>query len=357
VQILYQAKPFRFCTYTLHKNRSLTDSLESYQNGVEKEVLIQRWNGRLPTIAVVWHLLRVLTAKEIIELRKNVFCYLKKHGIVATVSIELTKGANGKPNNKVHFHFFVDDQRSKDDIRELFNMACEHQGLVRGEDFRIDCYSRAYDDWCFHYYAKYGKKYVDDIILFKKGTGIRKFYEIGKWFKKDRGKGKIWEEIKAFMREKGKGDPDTDDDDVYRFDEEVPIVHGSYSDLDRVALREEYGIDLDKYADESVSTMGFCISGIGLFHKFTGGQWGCFANGEEIEPMDVRMMVNLIAALPILTELPEEHEQTLDEVDVERIQSDWIQCPPFYYHQPKIKDIRDRRYDWQRFAHSIAILE
>jgi len=43
-------------------------------------------------------------------------------------------------------------------------------------------------------------------VLFSKGTGLQKFYQIGKWFKE--GKGKIWKEIRAYMREKNGGDSD-----------------------------------------------------------------------------------------------------------------------------------------------------
>ena len=211
MQQLFQEETHRDCTYTLHKNRSFTDSRESYQNGVSKEVSILRRNGRVPTKEVVWHLLKVLPAEDINALRLKVFRYLKDHGLEAVASVELTRGANGQPNGCVHFHVLLDDTRSEADIRALFNKACERDGFVQSQDFRID-YRKLYDGKSyFYYYAKCGKKHFDKVILFqpkllKSGKTLQKFYQIGKWFHKS--KELLWEEIKSFMASKYGTDPD-----------------------------------------------------------------------------------------------------------------------------------------------------
>jgi hypothetical protein len=81
-------------------------------------------------------------------------------------------------------------------VRELFNMACEYCNLVRGIDFKIDC-RELHDGYkYFRYFTKYG---YNDVILFRKGTGLQKFYQIGRWYSK--GKGKLWQEIVRETRE------------------------------------------------------------------------------------------------------------------------------------------------------------
>ena len=204
---LYQDNPFQRCTYTRHKNRSFTDCIESNQHGAVKEMLILRWNGRIPTIEIVLHCLRVFSAKKIKALRTKIFRYLKEHGIEAVVSIELTRGKDGKPNNTIHFHIITDDQRSEQELRDLCNTACIRGGL-NSEDFRIDYRLLWNGDLYFKYFTKCG--YSDRVILFQKGTGIAKFYQIGKWFNKS--KKLIWENIKTYMREKYGTDPDTTDE-------------------------------------------------------------------------------------------------------------------------------------------------
>jgi len=152
-------------------------------------------------MAVVWHLTKEFTAMEIRDLRKGVFDYLREYEIVAVASIELTCGKNGRPNNTVHFHFLTDDKRSIKEIRKLFNTACERQGLVRRSDFWISCQTLHDADKYFDYFTK---RNCDDVILFSKGTGLQKFYQVGKWFKE--GKGKIWAKIKAYWRGRNSND-------------------------------------------------------------------------------------------------------------------------------------------------------
>jgi hypothetical protein len=144
IEQLYQDNPRTNSTFTRYTNRSLTDSLESFQNRAWKELVLLRQNNRVALVDIIWHLYLELSVKDIIKLRTKVFRYLEVHGIEAVVCIELTRGKDGRPNNTAHFHFLIDDPRSEHKIRELFNTAYERNGLVRGIDFRID-YQHLYD--------------------------------------------------------------------------------------------------------------------------------------------------------------------------------------------------------------------
>ena len=233
---LFQSRPRVESTYNgngEHKNRSFTDSLESYQYGADKERKILQRYGREPTKAIVLHFLREHAAEGINIIRKHIFQYLRKKGIEAVASIELTreKPRIGKPNNLVHFHILTDDPRSEDELRALFNTACEPYSFAGHKDFRVD-YEEINDGyWYFEYFTKYDRNFkgkadvevhiealkkakgtkknkdLDEavekakdwdwttVVLFGKHVCLQKFYQIGKWFKKGRGKGQIWKEI------------------------------------------------------------------------------------------------------------------------------------------------------------------
>lgn len=312
----------------------------------------------MPSQEFVLHFKTVFSAEEIRIHRKKIFRVLTDNGLEAVVSIELTRGKDGKPNGCVHFTILTDDPRSEKELRKLLETACERQGLVNKKDFCIthedlpDGYGR------FNYFTKYGEKYFDKVILFQKGLlksgknlrTLQKFYTIGQWFKKGRGKGKIWDEIKAFMQEKygtdikETGNSDEidlsgigDEIDADGLSNEVPFEFGSYTDLDRAALRDEFDIDLDKYADESVSTNGFYVPGVGRFHKFTSGQWIRIEDELSVEP-------------PVQGVDGEVNSNTADG---DRMPI-WNECPLDGHYLPQTDGIRDRRRDWQRFKYSIA---
>jgi len=219
MQQLFQDEPYRISTFTRAKNHSFTDSLESYQNGAHKELQILQRNGRIPTTEIVLHFLVEYEAKVINLLRKKIFLYLAKHGLEADVSSELTKGVNGQPNNTVHYHILTDDPRSKSEVLKLMHTACKQYGLVRDRDYRVN-YRKLYNGYTyFRYFTKYGY----ETPLFCKGTGIQKFYQIGKWFKK--GKIKIWDEIKKEMQEKYGTEPDvTDENESLPDERDLPGV-------------------------------------------------------------------------------------------------------------------------------------
>jgi hypothetical protein len=213
MQQLFQDNPRYKSTYTLHTNRSTTDSIESYQNAARKERTILRWNGRVPTKELVLHFLVELWADDIRRLQRRIFRYLKEHGFEGVANIELTRGAYGKPNNTVHFHLLTDDKRREWELRQLLETACERQSIVKGIDFCVTCRALWDGYRYFDYFTKCDKKYSDRVILFQRGLlesgrTIQKFYTIGAWYQEDRGKVKIWQEVVAFMREKDGTAPD-----------------------------------------------------------------------------------------------------------------------------------------------------
>lgn len=211
---LYQKSPRVISTFyrignRRVKNRSFTDSLESYNNGATRETMLLRWNKRLPTYEIVLHFLKVLSVQEIKSLRTRIFRYLKEHGIEAIASIELTRDASRKPNNTVHFHILTSDQRSKSTLRRMLGRACSNQRLVRGKDYWFSVRTIPKPDRYFEYFTKRNRK---DVILFKRGLRIQKFYEIGHWFYKP--KKQIWQDVIAYMRDKHSIDPDKSTVDV-----------------------------------------------------------------------------------------------------------------------------------------------
>ena len=228
IEILYQEHPWQKGTYTLHKDRTFTTSFDSYQNGASKETSILRWNGRVPRVEIELHFLKVYSAAMIIKHRTKIFRYLKDHGLNAVANIELTRGVDGKPNNTVHFHILTDDERSLEELRVLLEVACKHQGLAKDRDFWIRGRVLWNGEWYFNYFTKY--RYSDVVILFRKHTGIQKFYQIGRWFEDGRGKGVIWAEIIAYMAAKDGSHPDKVDELPIELTGERPAV-----DLDAIA--------------------------------------------------------------------------------------------------------------------------
>jgi len=183
---IYQDSPKTKSTFTEFKNRSYTDSLESYNNGAWKELMILKENLRIPNWEFIWHLLVPYEREDLKFYRDKVFRYLREHGIIATANIEITRDKNNMPSDCVHFHVLTKDKRSEKELRDLFNTACVNSGLGQKE-FRIDLRQLSDGLSYFSYFVKYKN---DKVILFQKGTGIRKFYTIGKWYKKS--KKELW---------------------------------------------------------------------------------------------------------------------------------------------------------------------
>jgi len=196
---LYQEIPDENSPYTPpngQKHRCYTN-YESFKNAADKEAAILETNNRLPTKEMTLHLLKVYLPSAIRKFRTKIFRYLKEHGITAVANIELTRDANGEPNNTVHFHILTGDLRSKEELKELLETACERAGLLKDEDFVIRCRKLPNPETYFDYFTKRtrtGKEMgVKRVLLFEKGIGLRKFYQIGKWFRKS--KPELWKEF------------------------------------------------------------------------------------------------------------------------------------------------------------------
>jgi len=213
----YQDKPYKKSGYAKHKVYSWTDSKESYQNRAKNERTLLWWNERKATKAIVVSLLTELSIDDIRHRRTKIFRYLNEHGIEAYVIVELTRKRprTGKPTKRVHFHILTDDPRNENELRDLFNEACERSNLVKGrgnrlvrdKDFRI-IYKEDSKGLGFDYYLKYGEKHKNKAVLFEKHRGLQKIYRIGKWNKNEKNeKKKIYQmrkEIKTCMKVKEK---------------------------------------------------------------------------------------------------------------------------------------------------------
>lgn len=212
---LRQRNPKRCSTYRVQRVVSATDSMESYQHRVKSERTLLWWNHREPTVEVVIHFLKVLQIEEIRKRWAKISRYLREHGIEAFAVVEPTRCrlVAGLPYDRVHFHILTDDSRGENELRKLFNEACERSGMCRGrgnrlvrcEDFRVD-YKENPASICFDYYLKYGEKYKDRAVLFVKGLRLQKFYTIGKWFKDEnnakKSKKKMRLEVRLFYERK-----------------------------------------------------------------------------------------------------------------------------------------------------------
>lgn len=190
---LYQEFPKWTSTYTRPVNRSPTDSIASYQNHGWKECVILRRNNRVPTKSIKLGLYRKYSVQKINTYRTKIFRFLREHDFAGDASIELTRGADGYPNNCIHFHVITDDSRSEHELRELFEEACRHAGLDE-KCFGIIYYD-LYDGFGYlEYFTKCARRFANKVILFRNekelGARIQRFYQIGGWFRK--GKKKLW---------------------------------------------------------------------------------------------------------------------------------------------------------------------
>jgi hypothetical protein len=249
MQVLYQDIPYKRCVYRRHKQRSFTDCKESNQNGAQKECLLLRRNGRIPTKELTWHLLNVHSVQEISDIRSHVFGYLQSHGIEAVAAIELTRDGKGNPNNTVHFHILTDSKRNEKEIAELIMKGCRQKGL-RKKDYHVDRRELWNGYKYFNYFTKYG--YEHKVILFQKGLYVQKFYQIGKWYRKT--KKELWAEIiketkqRAQQRERRAkinhylGDPEKYTRDLFKKRDEYTVLTRRRNPLDeyrRWQLRQD----------------------------------------------------------------------------------------------------------------------
>lgn len=199
---LYQERPYRMSTYRLHKSYSTTDSLESYNNAARREVCILLRNRRKAKHEIVIHHLTELPLKQVHETWRKIKGYLKKSGIVAWTVTEITRDNRSKPTNRIHRHLLIDGKWSDKTLRRLFKDSCLCSGLEK-KDFRIDYRTIPNFKKKVFYATKCNRP--NEVILFTKHTGIRKFEAIGPWFLDESGnpisRTESWENVKKQLKE------------------------------------------------------------------------------------------------------------------------------------------------------------
>lgn len=196
----HQKNPKRKETYYIgkgKKNRSKTNSLESYNNAAKQEVCLLMKNNRRPKHSIVLHLLMNLGVNGIRKRWKKIKAYLRKVGIIAYCVIEITRDKNGNPTDRVHYHILVDSPLSEKELRSLFRDCCLCSGLEEN-DFRIDYKAVHKFLGLVCYITKLNRP--EKVILFVKNTGIRKFETIGNWYLDESGnpitRKAAWEKIR-----------------------------------------------------------------------------------------------------------------------------------------------------------------
>ena len=199
----YQYPARETSTFIKHHVVSWTDSKESHQRIAKRYRNILRWNNRIPTTEIRLHFNK-FTVKEINEflakIRRTLQRNTKKRKGLRYIAFTEVTTKRKKPISKVHFHFLTDDERSENELRQFFTMACERAGMVENKDFQIKRIrplpkGKNY----FDYVLKYGKNHQDKAILFrkfrraKKGEGKKKGRRIAtriqkifqsEWYKK-----------------------------------------------------------------------------------------------------------------------------------------------------------------------------
>ena len=213
-QQIYQENAKDTSTYTEHPVVNWTDSKESYQRIAKRERNILRWNNRTPMTEIRLHLrersfeeINAPLAKILRTLQRDT---KKRKGLQYVAVVEVTT-RRGKPINRVHFHFLTDDERSEEELKQFFIMACERAGLVANKDFHIRTRKLWNGKKYFDYVLKY-KKWKDKVILFKKvrraklgerkkgkrtATRLQKTFQ-SRWFRKP--KKQIRKDIQEFKK-------------------------------------------------------------------------------------------------------------------------------------------------------------
>ena len=133
---------------------------------------------------------------------------LKRAGITFAATIELTLGVDGKPDNTVHYHFFIYSTLEGKKLKEAMQAVCLNSGLgVYGSDFDLIHLHNGIPDYGrnkIRYFTKYG--YPHKVHLFVKGLRIKKFYYSSDWFVEPDGttttRAKILKRLKAEYKQK-----------------------------------------------------------------------------------------------------------------------------------------------------------
>ena len=180
--LLYQKHPRKACKYP---SRSKTASLQSYRLDALHEYGKLRTNGTIPNHIIQLNYLTELPKRDIQALWRKHARRLNRAGIVARVAIEITTDKRRqRPVNRVHYHFVAKDDRTPEEMQELFEAVC---GLeMPPSDFKVHVFPfiEELGGWkgYISYFVKLRNKKGKVNILFRK-RGLRKYYTINekKW--------------------------------------------------------------------------------------------------------------------------------------------------------------------------------
>ena len=181
IETLYQIKPQEKSRHP--RSKSKTESIESFLRAAAHEAGRLLVNGTIPNHIVQLNYKTELFVKEIKELWKKHSRRLRNNGIVAAVTIEITKDEWGqRPVNRVHYHFAAKDDRTPDELEALFEGLCRLS--MKQSDFNVGV--RPFDEtqggWKGYiaYFVKYRNKKGKKNYLFKRGLRLRKYFVINK---------------------------------------------------------------------------------------------------------------------------------------------------------------------------------
>jgi len=199
---LFQPSPRRKSQYPRVKSK--TESLESYRLDALHEYGKLKVNGTIPNHIVQVNYKTEMSVEEIRELWRKHSNRLRRAGVVARVAMEITRNKwRQRPVNKVHYHFVAKDDRTPDEIEELFKAVLRME--MDQSTFKIHVFPfNEKHGWKGYiaYFVKFRNKDGKDPILFTKGLRMRKYFTINesKWWTHPDGTPRTMQSIKKQMQ-------------------------------------------------------------------------------------------------------------------------------------------------------------
>ena len=199
IELLYQICPQKGDRRSV---RSKTASLKSYQLDAQHEYGKLKVNGTIPNHIIQVNYLTELSKEKIQELWRQHSRRLRRAGIVARVAVEITRDKQRqRPVNRVHYHFVAKDDRTADEMEELFETVCQIEMPLT--DFKVHVFSFKEELGGWEKFIEYFLKlWEDDNILLRK-RGLRKYYTINaeQWWTYPDGTPRTIESIKKEMQQ------------------------------------------------------------------------------------------------------------------------------------------------------------
>jgi len=177
IEILYQEFPKQ-------KSRlppgwkSKTESKESFRKEASHELGRLLVNGTIPDHIVQVNYLAEFSVKDIKNLWQKHSRRLRDAGIVARVTMEITKDEwRQRPVNRVHYHFVAKDKRTRVELKTLFERI--YQSEMKPSDFKVGVFpfNEARGGWK-GYIRYFVKLYNNDHYLFTRGLWLRQYFTI-----------------------------------------------------------------------------------------------------------------------------------------------------------------------------------